>query len=192
MKKVFLALMAIATIAFTGCKKDDPKQSQEELDLAVVTAAKAALGTDGKGLVEALKNAGYRDVAGDGIYRNGDEYCNYWFEGDAVSKVTLKIQAFDFSVAKSHFLRMETASAPVFPSGFEGECQLGEDLSSFTKEEEFLSSVTQVTADKFTETWNGCRARSDFNDDLIRENFLKKTTEPGLWVSHLDIWVAKE
>ena len=189
MKKVFLALMAVAAIAFTGCKKEDPKPSQEELDKALVTAAKDALDTDGKALVEFLTKNGYTDM-GSNEYKNGNEYCS--FEETPLGLVRdiriYKKHPNDFAAIKSHFLRMETACATVFPTGFEGESDLGEVIGAFDKELEFRNYAAQVTEGQFTKTWNRLRGRSDINDNSIRELVFEYSSDDGVWVSDLHIW----
>ena len=189
MKKVFLALMAVAAIAFTGCNKD-PKLSQEEKDMALVTAAKDALDTDGKALVDFLTKNGYTSM-GDNVFKNGNEYCSIAnTQNGLVSEIDIytMIRPSNFEASKSYFLRMETAAATVFPSGFEGECSLGENLYQFDTELEFRNYAAQVTEGQFTETWNRCHARSDFNGTPVREITFENSLDAGIWICDLHIW----
>lgn len=195
MKKLFLALMAVAAITLTCCDdKEDIQPSQEELDKALITAVKDALDTDGKALVNFLKNNGFTDMGGN-VFQNGDESCDIAYrEGGIVYDINLytAISPSNFTATKNYFLRMEAACATVFPTGFEGECQLGENLDNFDNEVKFSNyMMTQVTEEQFTETWNRCRARSDFNDSHIREIIFENSLDAGVWVSDLHIWICK-
>lgn len=189
MKKVFLALMAVAAIAFTGCNKD-PKLSQEEKDMALVTAAKDALDTDGNALVDFLTKNGYTCM-GDNVFKNGNEYCSIANTGEGlVSGIDIytMISPSNFEANKSYFLRMETACATVFPTGFEGEYDLGEEIGAFDKELEFRNYAAQVTEGQFTKTWNRLRGRSDINDNSIRELVFEYSLAAEKWICDLYIW----
>ncbi|MCQ2327966.1 MAG: hypothetical protein MJZ59_01260 [Paludibacteraceae bacterium] len=193
MKKVFLALMAVAAITLVGCKdsKDDPTPTFDKIELA-----KAAINTDGADIDKALKGNGYAqttDEDGDLHYKKGDEEIQVLFSNKLVGGVWISLLTTDFNAALTNLLDNEPICEKSFPSSFSADIEEIGEGTYFSQGEEtqFINYCKGLKADKLIRCWG--QSLDDSTKDIIyRQNVLQKEKDGAgpRWQSLVSIYAS--
>ena len=190
MKKLFLALMAIAAIALTGCKDNNNNNDPEQVSEAQVKmqAAKDALGTDGAAFLAKMKEIGFAlEQGSEAMYKKGNEFCYIIVNDSIVTRVAFYTKAdyANFEVVRNYFAEYETACAKLFPDNFKGSCILKDFGAFFNDKEEaqFLNYVKMsLNPELFTSEEHSCTGESK-SGNAERTLFLVK--DEGEWLCRI-------
>lgn len=188
MKKLFLALMAVAAIALTGCKdnNNDPEPVSEVQ--VKMQAAKDALGTDGAAFLAKMEEIGFAlEQGSEAMYKKGNEFCYIIVNDTIVTRVAFYTKADDanFEVVRNYFAEYETACAKLFPDNFKGSCILKNSGAFFNDGEEaqFLNYVKMsIQPEMFTSDEHSCIGESK-SGNAERTLFLVK--DEGEWLCRI-------
>ena len=195
MKKIFLALMAVAAIALTGCKdnNNDPEQVSEAQ--VKMQAAKDALGTDGAAFLAKMKEIGFAlEQGSEAMYKKGNEFCYIIVNDSIVTRVAFYTKTDDanFEVVRNYFAEYETACAKLFPDNFKGSCILKNSGAFFSDKEEaqFLSYVKMsIMPEMFTSDEHFCTGESK-SVNTERTLFLLK--DEGGWLCRVYVDLERD
>ncbi len=197
MKKIFLALMAVAAIALVGCKKDSKNEPEQVPEAQVkMQAAKEALGTDGDAFLAKMREVGFVQEKGSegSMYKKGDEFCYITINGGMVVRVAFytKPQYANFDAAINYVAEYEAACAKVFPDNFAGSCIL-ESMGAFFNDKEepqFLNFLTHnLKANMFTSSEHVCTGESNIalSEGLLAERTLTLARDEEEWLCRVYI-----
>ncbi len=198
MKKTFLALMAIAAIALTGCKDNNKNNEPEQTPEAQVKmqAAKDALGTDGAAFLAKMKEIGFALEQGSegSMYKKGNEFCYIIVNDSIVTRVAFYTKTDDanFEAVRNYFAEYETACAKLFPDNFKGSCILKNSGAFFSDKEEaqFLSYVKMsIKPEMFTSDEHFCTGESK-SGNTERTLFLLK--DEGEWLCRVYVDLERD